>query len=153
MSEGSYVPVSDRPSSDFGNSLLDVSGASKPSASPFPTSSFTPNQRSNMGMQGFSLADWISENVIYGGKAKVIAGAVAFVIFLVVIIEASKGSSGDSANGGGGNHRHNNHARIKVRLKREKRAEGGVVASGCGSSYFACHGVIVYLCISLLFYF
>lgn len=103
----SYVPVSDRASSDFGGSLLN--NAAPSSSSPFPTSSYTPNQRAALsGSSGFDfdrVKDFFSTTM---GK---IVGGVTSLTLLIVIIVASSGKGGG---GGGSSDYWNNNPRGKM---------------------------------------
>ena len=102
-SSTSYVPVSDRASSDFGGSLLN-NGTS--SSSPFPTSSYTPNQRQAMSSGGGfdfdRVKDFLSTTV---GKA--VAGVTALTLLIVIIVSTTGG-------GGGGSDYFNNNPRGKM---------------------------------------
>jgi len=96
MSDTSYVPVSERPSNEFGSSLLE---AGQSSSSPFPSSNFTPNQQAQYGSSSsFALPDWLTE-ALAKPLVKLGLGVGAFITLIVIIVSASKG--GGSGGGGG----------------------------------------------------
>lgn len=104
MSDTSYVPVSERPSNEFGTSLLESGGQS---SSPFPSSNFTPNQQQYNQQSSFALPDWLTE-ALAKPLVKIGLGVGAFITLIVIIVSASKGGSGGGGGkwgGGEGGHR------------------------------------------------